>query len=411
MQMGKVLKSPGLRLTLGVAVMLGAGCSQMPTTGPSSREVVDSDNAQANVYVVVDLTPSVVDKLSKMSPAALTDSFGSVPSAPPQALGVGDTVSVTIWESASGGLFFNQQAGSSSTPPLMPLPIPAPSGGGVLAPSGGARFVTLPTQMVDLKGEITVPYAGQVAVSGLTPAQAQQKIERGLTHKALQPQVMLSVLQSQSNVVTASGDVNQPQRLPLFLEGSRILDVIAQAGGSKWPAYDSAVQLTRNGISRRVPMRELLANPADNIVLQGGDMVYVYRQPQTVAVLGAITTNALVPFDTERMTLAEALAKAGGLNDNIANQRGLFVFRFQSSDQVRQLVPEAGKMTLPDRVPVAFHVNLEQGGTLFLTESFEMNDKDLVYVADADAAQLAKLASLVRNTAQIFQSRGVFIGN
>ncbi|MBL6749556.1 MAG: polysaccharide export protein [Nevskia sp.] len=394
-----------LGLIIGTCGLFAGGCSQMPVNGPMAQEVVDPDSARDNTYVVIDLTPSIVRKLQNQQPRTLSRAFGDIAPAAPQRIGIGDTVSVSIWEAGSGGLFFNQAAAAPGQAAA------GSSAGGAGAPAAGARYVTLPNQMVDLDGQITVPYAGRTVVNGMDPAQAQARIEAALNSKALQPQVLLSVVQTQSNVVTVSGDVGQPGRIPLFLQGSRILDVIAQAGGSKWAAYDTTVQLTRNGVSRRVPLGEILANPAENIFLQGGDMVHLLRQPQTVAVLGSTSTNALVPFDTEHLTLAEALAKSGGLNDNQADAKGVFVFRFEPADVVRDLIPQTGQAKLPELTPVVFRANLGQGGTLFLTQAFAMNDKDVVYVADAQSVQLIKLIGLLRNTAVIFQARGAFVTN
>ncbi len=402
-------RSDILRLFTQILVASAASaCSLMPVSGPMGSAVVDPDSAKANTYVVVDLTPSILQKLQGMAPKSLASSFGDLQEVPSLTLGIGDAVSVSIWEAGSGGLFFNSS---------VIAPAPAQSGTGVptsvsAAPSSatGARFVTLPTQVVDHLGNITVPYAGQIRIAGLSPVEAQQRIEHALGKNALQPQVMVSLVQNQSNLVTVSGDVAQPGRLPLYLQGNRLLDVIAQAGGSKWPAYDTTVQLVREGVSRRVRLGEVVANPADNIQMQSGDLLHLIRDPQTVAVLGATTNNnalgpspgnALVSFDTEHLTLAEALAKAGGLRDSQADAKAVFVFRFEPVEVVRALVPGTSGMELPAVTPVVYHANLQQPSALFLSQSFPMHDKDLIYVADTESVQLSKLIQIADNTAVI----------
>ncbi len=361
----------------------------MPASGPTVSTIVDPDSARANTYVVIDLTPSILQKLQDIPAKDLASSFGDLQTVPPEHIGIGDTVSVSVWEAGAGGLFFNTGSAPANGQPA------------AAGPASGARFLTLPNQMVDLAGAVTVPYAGQVQVAGLTPTAAQDAIERALGKKALQPQVMVTVVQNQSSLVTVSGDVAQPGRVPLYLQGGRMLDIIAQAGGSKWPAYDTTVQLTRDGISRRVRLEQVLAHPGDNIPLQGGDLLHLIREPQTVAVLGATTTNALVPFDTERLTLAEALAKAGGLHDVQADAKGVFVFRFEPVDVVHALVPDTAGAALPPMTPVVYRADLQQASSLFLTETFPMHDKDLVYVANTDSVQLEKLILTVRDTALI----------
>ena len=73
-------------------------------------------------------------------------------------LGIGDVVSVTIFEAAPGGLFVPNEAGARP-----------------------GNFVTLPNQIVDSKGNITVPYAGAIRGAGRTPSEVQQAIVEALT--------------------------------------------------------------------------------------------------------------------------------------------------------------------------------------------------------------------------------------
>lgn len=76
------------------------------------------------------------------------------PRRPPKIrLGIGDVVSITIFEAAAGGLFIPSEAGARP-----------------------GNFVTLPNQIVDSKGNITVPYAGTIRAAGRTPAEIQQAI-------------------------------------------------------------------------------------------------------------------------------------------------------------------------------------------------------------------------------------------
>ena len=73
-------------------------------------------------------------------------------------LGIGDIVSVTIFEAEAGGLFLPSEAGARP-----------------------GNFVTLPDQIVDSDGNITVPYAGTIRAAGRTPLEVQQAIIEALT--------------------------------------------------------------------------------------------------------------------------------------------------------------------------------------------------------------------------------------
>src|SRR5207248_8731491 len=146
---------------------------------------------------------------------------------PPQAkIGVGDSVVVSIWEAAGGGLF-----GASAT-------------GGV---SVGSRSVTIPEQVVGQDGAISVPFAGRIPLAGRLPLEVQKTIEERLAEKAIEPQVIVTVTRSLSNSVTVAGEVVSGARVPLSLKGDRLLDLIAAAGGARAPADVAFVRPSRDG--------------------------------------------------------------------------------------------------------------------------------------------------------------------
>jgi protein involved in polysaccharide export with SLBB domain len=77
---------------------------------------------------------------------------------PPQiTLGIGDVVSVTIFEAEPGGLFVPSEPGARP-----------------------GNFVRLPNQVVDTNGNITVPYAGTIRAFGRTPGEVQEAINEAL---------------------------------------------------------------------------------------------------------------------------------------------------------------------------------------------------------------------------------------
>src|SRR5712671_6756442 len=132
-------------MLLGVLAALGGGCSIMPATGPDIGEIYrsgDTNDPERLPYSLVKMTPQVVDLLAAWAPriaTAFTDRR------PPQSIkfGIGDVVSVSIFEAAAGGLFIPIEAG------VRP-----------------GNFVALPNQNVDSRGNISVPYAGAIRAAG-----------------------------------------------------------------------------------------------------------------------------------------------------------------------------------------------------------------------------------------------------
>ena len=157
------------------------------------------------------------------------------------------------------------------------------------------------------------------------------------------------------SAVSVAGEAIQGARVPLSPGGSRLLDVIAAAGGATTPVPETFVRLSRDGVTATVPLAVLVADPAQNIFARPGDVLILSRVPQTLSVFGAAGKNALITFDTERLSLAEALAKAGGLLDQRADPSAIFVMRYEPAELVHALgQPVAARApagVVADRLP------------------------------------------------------------
>jgi polysaccharide export outer membrane protein len=166
-------------------------------------------------------------------------------------------------------------------------------------------------------------------------------------------------------------------------------------GGAKAPVYETFVRLSRNGVTATIPMERLVASPAENIYAQPGDVLTLVRLPQSFTAFGATGTNAQISFTAEKMTLVEALAKAGGLQDQRSDPAGVFLFRFEPPEIVKSLGrPQLG--TGPGgSSPVVYRLDLRNAKSYFLAQRFPIEDKDIVYVANADLNELQKFFTLL----------------
>src|SRR5882672_9467263 len=193
----------GLRLLagvvmLGVLAVFGGGCSIMPTSGPEIGEIHRSEQTtdpERLPYALVKVTPQVIDILATWAPRianAFTDRR------PPKEIkfGIGDVVSVTIFEAAAGGLFIPIEAG------VRP-----------------GNFITLPNQNVDTKGKISVPYAGLIQTAGRTPSEVQTAIVDALKNRAIEPQAVVALIVQNTSLISVLGDVNAPNRFPATSAG------------------------------------------------------------------------------------------------------------------------------------------------------------------------------------------------
>jgi polysaccharide biosynthesis/export protein len=333
-------------------------------------------------YDVIEVTPDILDAISQYEPGGFVGTFGPGGAVSSSHIGVGDLVQITIFEASAGGLF-------TSGDPL----------------TAGNKNVTLPVQEVDSTGRVSVPFAGRIRASGRTPAEVQIAIQNALATKAIEPQAIVSITQHGSRFVTVSGEVGQGGRFPLITHGDTVLDAVAQAGGPKSPAHQTYVRLTRGSRSSVMKLDQLVARPSENIHLTSGDQVFLYRNPQSLTVLGALTNNANVEFDSEKMTLAEGLGKANGLMNFQSDPSAVFVFRFENNRVLRAIDRNNPDYAKPDAdSPVVYRVNLRSARGVFLAQAFMMRDKDVLYVSNAPSTDLAKFMGLLQQGASLASS-------
>ena len=298
--------------------------------------------------------------------------------APELPLGVGDVVSVTIFEAQSGGLFIPADAGSRA-----------------------GNFVTIPDQTVDRSGGISVPYAGRVQVAGRLPAAVQADIENLLANRAIEPQAVITTVKSRSSQVSVLGDVNSPTKIEISQAGERVLDAIAEAGGLSTPGVETYVTLQRRGKEATVLFDTLVKNPAENIFVAPGDTIYANRERRTFLAFGATGASGRFDFAESNLTLGEALAKAGGLLDDRADPAQVFLYRTESRDVLAKIGVDVSKFT-GDEIPVIMHANLRDPGEYFVTQKFPMKDKDLIYISNAKSVELTKLLSIINTISSTY---------
>jgi polysaccharide biosynthesis/export protein len=382
---------------IAVAALLPA-CSLLPGTGPKSDAV--EGNATAGVrsaaplpYALVDVTSDTIGFLSQPNLITFKGEFPDKRAKPEQVVGVGDVLNISIFEAAPGGLF---------TP-------------GTAAGARPGNFVDLPAQAVDQKGSIYVPYAGEIPAAARTIPDIQQAIVARLRNRAIEPQVVVSLNQQHSSVVSVLGDVNTPGVLALNSVGERLLALIARAGGPKFEAIESYVTLQRDGKRVKVLLSRVVHDPRENIFIRPNDVIFLTRESPSFTALGALNQNVFgfnseIPFDVETLTLAQAMGKAGGLNDNQSDPSELYVYRYEQRHYLEKLGVDTTRFT-SEMIPTIYHVNLRDPSGMLLASAFQMKIKDVMYVANAKVVDYYKLLLLINNTATAVSSTANAVTN
>ena len=222
----------------------------------------------------------------------------------------------------------------------------------------GVQVFQNPDLSVDARvsenGVISYPLVGSVQLGGLSIADAEQKIADALRSGGFvrSPQVNIILRQVRGNQVAVLGQVNRPGRFPLETFNTRVSDMLAAAGGVT-PGGDDVLILTgqRQGQAFRrvidIPGLFLNQKPEEDVVLAGGDTLYVNKAP-VFYIYGQAQRPG--PYRIERgMTVMQALAQGGGPTAR-GSQNRLMLHRRDATGKVIETVPQLTDMVRPEDV-------------------------------------------------------------
>jgi polysaccharide export outer membrane protein len=355
-------------------VVLVAGCTSLPHDGPSARSILETAQEGAP-YALVDLDYRV-SQIVAAQPAPALGALAPVSSAAPvDLIGEGDILSVQVFQPGMG---------------------PASAEDGSSTGDGRQSF---PKLAVDRDGRVSVPFAGEVRVAGLTASQAAQAIRAALRGRAVNPQVTVFIEANLANAVTVMGEVRNAGRFPLSANQDRLLDVLAAAGGATKPAADTAVTVVRGAQSVTATLANLMADPRENVRLAPRDQVRVTYRPRKFSTFGAFARASQVAIEDESLSLAGAMSRMGGLDTATANASAVMVFRFERADVVRALGVD--KPVVGGRVPVVYRLNLRDPMGYFVANNFEVRADDLIYVPRSDATEVRKFFDLASTVSRV----------
>lgn len=375
------------RRGLPVMALALTGCSSfLPNSGPARSTVVSGasfqigniDGQESLPYALIRVSSDVLRKLQRadepdvFSGALLSATFS------PTLIGVGDLIGVTIFEAGAGGLFIPSEPGTRS-----------------------GNYVALPPQQVDSDGKISIPFAGTIQAAGLSVQALGRSIRGKLADRAIEPQVVVTITERRANGVAVMGDVNASTHFVIDPGGERLMGAIARAGGPKYPPYESIVTLQRGDVTERARISDIMRDPRQNLGLQAGDTVFVSREQRYFLALGALgpgqylgLVNRRLAFEDSRLSLADAIAKVGGLSDDRANARAVFIYRFEPRATVLEVGAEP-RPGVPDVIPTIYYLDLAEASGYFYASQFAVRHEDLIYVSNSPSTDLSKFLALI----------------
>lgn len=380
MKISKLYNLTKIVVPLSLIVLTGCAGNWLPTSGPSSRgiETAAADTSGNQIIELVEINSAVTRRLiENEKKQSFSNGFASAKNTS-YVVNPGDVLEISVWEASPALLF-------GTSPSFAGL-----SAGG----TGGSKNTSLPDQMIAKDGYITVPFAGRIHVAGKTLAKIESEIVEALKGKANYPQVIARLTRNSTTNVTVVGEVNRSIVLPLTPRGERLLDAIAEAGGVKQPVEKTTVQISRNATIKTMALEKIIQDPSQNIRLSPGDVITTFYQPYSFTALGATGKNDEINFVAQGISLTQAMARVGGLQDQRADVKGVFVFRFEDPDAIK--LEQAPKSTDQEgRVPVVYRLDLNDPSAFFVAQNFKIKDKDVIYVANASSVELSKFLNIM----------------
>ena len=349
------------KLALFAVFVLLSGCETfLPSAGPSADAVNAGVSTSGLPYALVQLTPQVVDVVGDRGAGAIAATFADRRPPPDILFGVGDVVTITIFEAAAGGLF---------------IP-PKPASG--LAISSPCR-----TSRSTLPATFRCPMPARSRRPADTAPRCSAKSSTRSKNRAIEPQAVVALATQNTSLISVLGEVNTPNRFPAS-PGRRAPPRRDHPGrrhqgpglrhlGRCWSATASAPQ-------RRSRSWSMI--PRNNIWVRPNDTIYVFREPQTFLAFGAARPAG--PVHLRR--LAYQPGRSGRQGRRSARRAGRSRVGLPVSPRTARGRRAGSASTWPQQgptVPVIYDVSFRDAGGYFLATKIEMRDKDVIFAANA----------------------------
>ena len=355
-----------ISLTLSLLLLLVIGCAtnSLPDSGPSRSDLKSQvKRTTIESLKLVEITSENIALLGSQRIDSIDSDFKNIFSDKKgHIIGIGDQLLISIWEASGDGLFSTTEKKQTNI-----------------------------EATIDEKGMIFIPYVGLIEVAGKSIENVREIISSGLKGIALEPQVQVKLLSNISNTIVAIGELAKPGMYPIPIGGIQLLEALSFAGGSQLKTFETLISVVRGEQKAEIRLDAVLADSSNNIWLQANDILQVTRKPKHFTALGSVRGQKQYTFDSEFLSISEALAQAGGLIDDISDSSGVFLFRYEPFEILQS--KERNTNSIIKRnilVPVIYQLDLSRAESFFLASQFMLQDKDLIYVSTAPAREYNK---------------------
>ncbi len=367
--------STGVRvLTLSLLVLAVGSCG-LPRSGPNKREIFASSVQREGDAFIVSVTDRVARATAVAPALGFSDAFKHAGPIGSDTIRPGDTLGLTVWENVEDGLLVGT----------------------------GQNAAILEEVQVDGAGFIFIPYAGRIRAAGNTPEQLRGIITRQLDTQTPDPQVQVRRLAGDGSTVSLVGGVTQQGVYPIERPTRTLSAMIARAGGITTEQDITQVTVVRGDRTEKVWLSDLFKYPQLDIALRPGDRIVVEEDTLAFVALGATGQQTRVPFTAQTLSAIEAIAQVGGLNTNLADPTGVFVFRNEPEEIAKQVL---GRTDITGTQRFVYVLDLTRPMGMFHARDFVVRDGDTVYVTEAPYATWDKSLTAITGSLSTASATG-----
>ncbi len=289
-----------------------------------------------------------------------------------QRLRRGDVIDITVLDTGEDGLFSPTQS----------------------------KTLNLGRFTVDQGGSVNIPFVGKQRVVDSTPEGLQSQVVAGLKGSAVNPQAVVTVVDKPTSAVMLGGAVKNPGKITLTARQERVLDALNQAGGPTVAPGAATVTVVRGSHRASAPLDRVMREDRQNIRLSPDDQIMIDGDAASYTALGAFKSAGEFQFEAGKLTLAQAVGRAGGLLDDRADARNVYVFRNEIIQVPSATAPGAkGPVaTATTMRPVIYHVNMRDASSIALMQLFQMQKGDVLYASNAPLVDSAKFLTVFQKS-------------
>lgn len=374
-------KLPRRTLLMGLsAALVGTASCGLPRSGPNKREIFAGSVMRQGDAFVVSVNDHVTRATAVQPALGFSSALQSAGVVGSDTINPGDTLTLTIWENVDQGLLAKN----------------------------GAPATQLTEVQVDGAGYIFVPYAGRLKAAGNSPESLRKIITEKLDTQTPDPQVLITRMPGDGSTVSIMGSVSGQGVYAIERPTRTLSAMLARAGGVTIPPEVTKITIKRGGQAGTIWLRDLYENPKMDVALRANDVILVEQDTRAFTALGATGAQSRVPFETQTLSALEAIAIVGGLQSNLADPKGVFVFRNEPAEVASAVL---ARTDLVGDQRMIYVLDLTEPNGMFMARDFVIRDGDTVYVTEAPYVQWQKSLAVLTGSVGTANSLNTLAGN